>query len=276
MPSGCEGAGGRPRIAVNDLTLAYGDFVVQRALTFAVAPGEIFVIMGGSGCGKTTLLRHMIGLLRPARGEVLYDGQTYWGADENTREEMQRRFGVLFQGGALLSSMTLGENVALLLGEFTDLTPAEIADVVALKLALVGLAGFEDFYPAELSGGMMKRAGLARAMALDPDILFLDEPSAGLDPVTSSRLDELILQLRESLGCTFVVVTHELPSIFSIADTAAFLDPEARTMTALGNPHRLLAESKDPGVRAFLTRRAPAVGGAVTSAARPGQAEAPR
>jgi phospholipid/cholesterol/gamma-HCH transport system ATP-binding protein len=241
---------------VTDVTLAYGDFVVQRDLDFSVAPAEIFVIMGGSGCGKTTLLRHMIGLQRPARGDVLYDGESFWDADDETREVMQRRFGVLYQGGALLSSMTLAENVALPLGEFTDLTSAEIADIVALKLALVGLAGFEDFYPSELSGGMMKRAGLARAMALDPDILFLDEPSAGLDPVTSARLDDLILELRESLGCTFVVVTHELPSIFTIADTAAFLDPDARTMTALGNPHRLLAESTDAAVRGFLTRRA--------------------
>jgi phospholipid/cholesterol/gamma-HCH transport system ATP-binding protein len=181
---------------------------------------------------------------------------------------MQRRFGVLYQGGALLTSMTLGENVALPLGEFTDLTSAEIGDLVSLKLALVGLAGFEDFYPAELSGGMAKRAGLARAMALDPDILFLDEPSAGLDPVTSSRLDDLILELRESLGCTFVVVSHELPSIFTIADTAVFLDPETRTMTALGNPHRLLAESTDPALRAFLTRRTQP-GGAVATAAAP-------
>jgi phospholipid/cholesterol/gamma-HCH transport system ATP-binding protein len=256
MPSDSERAAMPPRIAVKDLTLAYGDFVVQRDLHFTVAPGEIFIIMGGSGCGKTTLLRHMIGLQRPGRGEVLYDGQSFWEADEETREVMQRRFGVLYQGGALLSSMTLGENVALPLGEFTDLTPAEIGDVVSLKLALVGLAGFEDFYPAELSGGMMKRAGLARAMALDPEILFLDEPSAGLDPVTSSRLDDLILELRESLGCTFVVVSHELASIFTIADTAAFLDPDARTMTAFGNPHRLLAELKDPRVLAFLTRRA--------------------
>jgi len=248
--------------------MAYGDFMVQRDLDFTVAPGEIFVIMGGSGCGKTTLLRHMIGLQRPAQGDVLYDGRSFWGADEETQEVMQRRFGVLYQGGALLSSMTLGENVALPLGEFTDLTAAEIGDIVALKLALVGLAGFEDFYSSELSGGMMKRAGLARAMALDPDILFLDEPSAGLDPVTSSRLDDLILQLRESLGCTFVVVSHELPSIFTIADTAAFLDPDARTMTALGNPHRLLAESTDPAVRAFLTRRAQP-GGAVASPASP-------
>jgi phospholipid/cholesterol/gamma-HCH transport system ATP-binding protein len=266
MPSASERAGAQSRIAVNDLTLAHGDFVVQRDLNFTVAPGEIFVIMGGSGCGKTTLLRHMIGLQRPARGEVLYDGRSFWGADEETREVMQRRFGVLYQGGALLTAMTLGENVALPLAEFSGLTSTEVSDIVALKLALVGLTGFEDFYPAELSGGMMKRAGLARAMALDPDILFLDEPSAGLDPVTSSRLDELILELRESLGCTFVVVTHELASIFTIADTAAFLDPNARTLTALGNPHRLLAESTDPAVRTFLTRRAQ-TGGAVAGGA---------
>lgn len=266
MPSDSERAATPPRIAVKDLTLAYGDFVVQRGLDFTVAPGKIFVIMGGSGCGKTTLLRHMIGLQRPARGDILYDGRSFWGADDDTRGIMQRRFGVLYQGGALLSSMTLGENVALPLAEFTDLTSAEISEIVSLKLALVGLAGFEDFYPAELSGGMTKRAGLARAMALDPEILFLDEPSAGLDPVTSSRLDDLILELRESLGCTFVVVSHELASIFTIADTAAFLDPDARTMTALGDPHRLLAESTDPAVRAFLTRRAQP-GGAVPSAA---------
>lgn len=266
MPSDFERAATPPRIAVKDLTLAYGDFVVQRDLDFTVAPGKIFVIMGGSGCGKTTLLRHMIGLQRPARGDILYDGRSFWGADDDTRGIMQRRFGVLYQGGALLSSMTLGENVALPLAEFTDLTSAEISEIVSLKLALVGLAGFEDFYPAELSGGMTKRAGLARAMALDPEILFLDEPSAGLDPVTSSRLDDLILELRESLGCTFVVVSHELASIFTIADTAAFLDPDARTMTALGDPHRLLAESTDPAVRAFLTRRAQP-GGAVPSAA---------
>jgi len=256
MPLASERAGTQSRIAVKDLTLAHGDFVVQRDIDFTVAPGEVFVIMGGSGCGKTTLLRHMIGLQRPVCGEVLYDGQSFWRADDETRELMQRRFGVLYQSGALLSSMTLGENVALPLREFTDLTSAEIGDIVALKLELVGLAGFEDFYPAQLSGGMMKRAGLARAMALDPDILFFDEPSAGLDPVTSSRLDELILELRDSLGCTFVVVSHELPSIFSIADTAAFLDPHARTMTALGNPRRLRDESTNPAVRAFLTRRA--------------------
>lgn len=268
MLSASERAGAPSRIAVRDLTLSHGDFLVQRNLGFTVAPGEIFVIMGGSGCGKTTLLRHMVGLHRPASGDVFYDGRSFWGADEEGREDMRRRFGVLYQSGALLSSMTLAENVGLPLGEFTDLRQAEIDDIVALKLALVGLAGFEDFYPAELSGGMVKRAGLARAMALDPDILFLDEPSAGLDPVTSSRLDELILELRESLSCTFVVVSHDLPSIFSIADTAAFLDPDARTMTALGNPRRLLAESTDPAVRAFLTRHA-RLGNPVASAAPP-------
>jgi len=268
MLSASERASAQPRIAVRDLTLAYGDFVVQRDLDFTVALGEIFVIMGGSGCGKRTLMRHMIGLHRPVRGDVLYDGRSFWDADEETREVVQRRFGVLYQGGALLTSMTLGENVALPLAEFTDLTPPEIADVVAFKLALVGLAGFEEFYPAELSGGMRKRAGLARAIALDPDILFVDEPSAGLDPVTSARLDELILELRESLGCTFVVVSHELQSIFAVADTAAFLDPNTRTMTALGNPHRLLSESTDPGLRAFLTRRARPEGAAASAASR--------
>src|SRR5882724_5046996 len=165
-------AGDPPRIRVVDLTMAYGDFVIQHDLNFAVARGEIFIIMGASGCGKSTLLRHLIGLLRPAKGEVLYDGESLWSAPPENRARMMRRFGVLYQSGALWSSMTLAENVALPLGEYTDLSPREIRDVVSLKLALVGLAGFEDFYPSEISGGMRKRAGLARAMALDPDILF--------------------------------------------------------------------------------------------------------
>src|SRR3989441_2055084 len=243
-----------PRITINDLTMAYGSFVIQRDLTFSIQPGEIFIIMGGSGCGKSTLLRHLIGLLRPATGEVLYDGQSLWAATAEKREHMMRRFGVLYQSGALWSSMTLAENVALPLGEYTDLSPDEIRDVVSLKLALVGLAGFEDFYPSEISGGMRKRAGLARAMALDPDILFFDEPSAGLDPLSSRRLDDLILDLRDSLGATIVVVTHELQSIFAIADNSVFLDGESKTMIASGNPKELLAGSKDPRVRAFLTR----------------------
>ncbi|HEV8227870.1 MAG TPA: ATP-binding cassette domain-containing protein [Methylomirabilota bacterium] len=243
-----------PRIHVVDLTMAYGDFVIQRDLTFDVAHGEIFIIMGGSGCGKSTLLRHLIGLIRPAKGDVLFDGVSFWGADDEERQLMVRRFGVLYQSGALWSSMTLAENIGLPLGEFTDLKPAQIREVASLKLALVGLGGFEDFYPSEISGGMQKRAGLARAMALDPDILFLDEPSAGLDPVSSRLLDDLILQLRDSLQCTVVAVTHELASIFTIADDSVYLDAETRTMLAHGNPRTLLTESKNPKIHAFLTR----------------------
>src|SRR5499427_5401324 len=243
-----------PRITIQDVTMAYGSFVIQHDLTFSIAPGEIFIIMGGSGCGKSTLLRHLIGLLRPAKGTVLYDGQSFWDATPEEREYMMRRFGVLYQSGALWSSMTLAENVALPLGEYTGLSPHEIRDIVSLKLALVGLAGFEDFYPSEISGGMRKRAGLARAMALDPDILFFDEPSAGLDPLSSRRLDDLILELRDSLGATVVVVTHELASIFTIADNGVLLDAESRTLIASGSPRVLREQSQDPRVRAFLTR----------------------
>jgi len=214
----------------------------------------VFVIMGGSGCGKSTLLRHLIGMKEPAKGDVLYDGNSFWSADEDARQAMQRKFGVLFQSGALWTSMTLAENVALPLSEHTALPAGEIAEIVRLKLALVGLKGFEEFYPSEISGGMNKRAGLARAIALDPEILFFDEPSAGLDPISSRNLDELILELRHSLGATVVVVTHELQSIFTIADDAVFLDAETRTMRARGNPKELLAHSTDPAVQAFLTR----------------------
>jgi phospholipid/cholesterol/gamma-HCH transport system ATP-binding protein len=257
-----------PRIRVADLTMAYGDFVIQRDLTFGVARGEIFIIMGGSGCGKSTLLRHLIGLIRPAKGDVLFDGTSFWGADDDGRQLMVRRFGVLYQSGALWSSMTLAENVGLPLGEFTDLTPAQIREVAALKLSLVGLGGFEDFYPSEISGGMQKRAGLARAMALDPDILFLDEPSAGLDPVSSRLLDDLILSLRDSLDCTVVAVTHELASIFAIGDNSVYLDAETRTMLTHGNPKTLLAESKDPKIHAFLTRGGQETAGTGSAGAR--------
>src|SRR5262245_25147733 len=198
-----------PRITIRDVTMAYGSFVIQHDLTFNIEPGQIFIIMGGSGCGKSTLLRHLIGLMQPAKGDVLYDGESFWTASPEDRERMMRRFGVLYQSGALWSSMTLAENVALPLGEYTALSAREIREVVALKLALVGLAGFEDFYPAEISGGMRKRAGLARAMALDPDILFFDETWAGLDPLSSRRLDDHIRQLADCLGDTAVVVTHE-------------------------------------------------------------------
>jgi phospholipid/cholesterol/gamma-HCH transport system ATP-binding protein len=245
---------GGNHIEVRDLTMAYGDFVIQRDLDFSIRRGDVFIIMGGSGCGKSTLLRHMIGLKSPAKGDVLYQGESFWSASDAERERMTRSFGVLYQSGALWSSMTLAENVGLPLGEYTSLDAAEIREVAALKLALVGLAGFEDFYPAEISGGMQKRAGLARAMALDPDILFFDEPSAGLDPVSSRRLDELILELRDSLGATVVVVTHELASIFTIGNNSVFLDPETKTMIAQGDPRELRDACENEKVRNFLLR----------------------
>src|SRR5579871_1917474 len=246
--------GSGPHIVVKNLDMAYGDFVIQRNLNFTIYHGDIFIIMGGSGCGKSTLLKHLVGLMAPAKGEVLIAGQDLWKADQAEQERIMRRFGILYQSGALWSSMTLAENVALPLGEFTDLNPLEIREIASLKLALVGLAGFEDFYPSEISGGMRKRAGLARAMALDPEILFFDEPSAGLDPISSRRLDDLILRLRDSLGATFVVVSHELNSIFTIADNSIFLDTHTRTMRVEGNPRELLKNSTDPYVREFLTR----------------------
>ena len=242
------------KIEIQNLTMAYGSYVVMRDITARVKPGSVFVIMGNSGSGKSTLLRHMIGLQRPAQGEVLYDGRSFWRLDDEARRAQLRKYGVLFQSGALWSSMTLAENVALPLVEYTDWSASEQEDIVRLKLALVGLSGFEGYYPAEISGGMRKRAGLARAMALDPEILFFDEPSAGLDPISSRNLDQLILELRDSLGTTVVVVTHELASIFMIADDAIFLDAETRTMRVQGNPRELLKHSPDMKLRAFLTR----------------------
>jgi phospholipid/cholesterol/gamma-HCH transport system ATP-binding protein len=241
------------RITVRDLTMAFGSFVVLRDVNFEVRRGSIFFIVGGSGCGKSTLLRHMIGLNEPAKGEVLYDDVNFTQAPPEERERMLRSVGVLYQSGALWSSMTLGENVGLPLGEFTSLSAAEIDEVATLKLALVGLKGFEDYFPSEISGGMQKRAGLARAMALDPDILFLDEPSAGLDPISSRLLDELIVGLRDSLGATIIIVSHELASILSIGDDCVFLDSDERTITARGKPHDLL-DSGNENVRRFLTR----------------------
>jgi len=247
---------GEDRITVRGLTMAFGDFVVMHDLDFTVKRGSIFFIMGGSGCGKSTLLRHMIGLNEPAKGEVLYDDVNFTTASPEEREQMRRGFGVLYQSGALWSSMTLAENVGLPLGEFTRLSPEEIDEVAALKLALVGLRGFEDYFPSEISGGMQKRAGLARAMALDPDILFLDEPSAGLDPITSRLLDQLIVGLRDSLGATIVIVSHELASILSIGDDSIFLDTETRTLGARGKPSELLEHTDNDNVRRFLTRTA--------------------
>lgn len=246
--------GSKPHITVRDLTMAYGTFVLMRDLNFTINHGDVFIIMGGSGCGKSTLLRHLIGLNEPARGEIFYEGDSFTRADPERKEAMLRRMGVLFQSGALWSSMTLAENIGLLLEEYTDLRPAEIREVASLKLALVGLKGFEDYYPSQISGGMQKRAGLARAMALDPEILFFDEPSAGLDPISSRLLDDLILELRDSLGATVAVVTHELASIFTIGNNSVFLDPESKTMIASGDPKELLAHSQDPRVIRFLTR----------------------
>ncbi len=243
-----------PHISIENLTMAYGDFLIQRDLTFTINRGDIFIIMGGSGCGKSTLLRHLVGLKRPAKGDVRYEGESFWNAQPESRAGRMKQFGVLFQSGALWSSMTLAENVELPLAEYTNLTPDEIREIVSFKLALVGLAGFEEFYPNEISGGMQKRAGLARAMALDPEILFFDEPSAGLDPISSRRLDELILELRDSLGATVVIVTHELASIFAIGTNSVFLDAETKTMLAVGSPRMLLEESADHKIQTFLTR----------------------
>jgi len=242
------------QIVIDNLTLAYGDFVIQTDLNFTVNRGDIFIIMGGSGCGKSTLLKSMIGLKSPDKGDVLYDGTSFWASYDLQRETMKRKFGTTFQAGALWSSMTLAENIGLALKQYTDLSDAGIRDVAAYKLMLVGLAGFEDYYPNEISGGMMKRAGLARAMALDPEILFFDEPSAGLDPISAKLLDDLILELRDSLGTTIVVVTHELASIFAIGNNSVFLDPVTRTQLATGDPRELRDNHENLVVRNFLQR----------------------
>jgi phospholipid/cholesterol/gamma-HCH transport system ATP-binding protein len=241
-------------IRVSDLTMAFGDFVLMRDLNFEIRRGEVFVIMGGSGCGKSTLLMHLLGLLEPRSGSIWYGDTNFTTLAEDEREPIVRRTGVLFQTGALWSHMTLQENVSLAMEEMTDLDPEEIADQAQLKLALVGLRGFEGYYPSEISGGMRKRAGLARAMALDPEVLFFDEPSAGLDPLSARRLDELILELSQSLGTTVVLVTHELDSIFTVANNSVFLDTETRTQADVGNPRDLRDHSRSSTVRSFLRR----------------------
>ena len=244
-------------LRVNNLRLAYGDYEVLKGVSFHALRGECLVVMGGSGCGKSTLLKSMVGLLEPLDGEVTVDSQNIWSLDVDVQEAVLRKFGVLFQGGALWGSMNLLENVSLPLEIYTDLNPSEIEGLARYKLNLVGLSGYSEFYPAQLSGGMKKRAGLARAMALDPDILFLDEPSAGLDPINSHRLDNLINELKESLGITFVVVTHELASIFDIADYSIFLDGKKKTLVDQGKPADLRENSKFEEVRAFLHRGIP-------------------
>jgi phospholipid/cholesterol/gamma-HCH transport system ATP-binding protein len=243
-----------PSMEVRGLTMRYGPLVIMSELSFSVERGEVFVIMGGSGSGKSTLLKHLIGLKPPSEGEILFDGENFGAADAVARKAMLRRMGVLYQNGALWGGLTLAENVALPLEEFTDLDAGAIAEVVGLKLALVGLRGFEAFYPAAISGGMRKRAALARAIALDPEVLFFDEPSSGLDPISASRLDDLIVELSASFGTTIVVVSHDLASIFRIADRALFLDIEQKTMTALGDPAELRDHPPSEEVQRFLTR----------------------
>ncbi len=244
----------KPHIVVKDLTMAFGDFVLQQNLTFTINRGDIFIIMGGSGCGKSTLLRHLVGLQRPAKGKVFYGDTSFWDTDRTEQKRILKKVGILYQSGALWSSMTIAENISLPLLLYTDLSKEEIREIASFKCSLVGLSGFEDYYPSEISGGMKKRAGLARAIALDPEILFFDEPSAGLDPISAHLLDELILETCDSLGATVVVVTHELASIFAIGNNSVFLDADTKTMIAGGNPKRLLSECKNPMVHDFLTR----------------------
>ena len=242
-------------IEIDGVECRYGERTVLENVSFAVKRGEIFFIIGGNGCGKSTLLRHLIGLRQPTRGTVRYSGRDFTHAQHAERQTLLRTFGVLYQGGALWSSMTLHENVALPLELYTDLSVKDRADVVALKLAQVGLAGYGDYYPGQLSGGMQRRAGLARALALDPDIVFFDEPSAGLDPVTSLKLDELVQQIHATLGTTIVIVSHELASIFGIAHRVVMLDRDARGVIAEGDPRALRDRSDNPRVREFLNRR---------------------
>lgn len=243
-----------PHITVSDVAIGFSGRALLEHLDFEVRRGEIFVILGGSGCGKSTLLRHMIGFDKPMRGTILVDGKP---------PELGSGlpgFGVLFQAGALFGSMTLGQNVALPLETWTNLSRADVAEVVRSKLRLVGLGGFENHLPAELSGGMKKRAGIARALALDPPLVFLDEPSAGLDPITSAELDELIMTLSRSLGMTLVIVTHELASIFAIGQRCVMLDREAKGMIALGEPRELRDHGTNPTVAAFFNRKVPESG----------------
>ncbi|MGO9146882.1 MAG: ABC transporter ATP-binding protein [Desulfomonilia bacterium] len=241
-------------ITVDDVTLAYDSYLVLKDLSFTIARGDIFIIMGGNGCGKSTLLKIMIGLKPPAKGRVFYDDISFWDADPHVRNRILKRVGILYQRNALWSSMTLAENIALPLEEYTELGSRQVGEIVSLKLSLVGLSGFENHYPSVISGGMQKRAALARAMALDPEILFFDEPSAGLDPVNARLLDDLILELSESQKTTVVVITHDLSSIFAIGNNSIFLDPEAKTIIASGNPKNLMENSQDPKVQTFLTR----------------------
>jgi phospholipid/cholesterol/gamma-HCH transport system ATP-binding protein len=244
----------QPAITVTGLSCGYDGTAILEDINFTVTPGEVLFIIGGSGCGKSTLLRNMIGIHRPQAGQVSFFGEPFNFDDATARRAMLKSFGVLYQSSALWSSFTLRENVSLPLEEYTSLNKREIEEIATLKLAQVGLTGFEDYYPSEISGGMKKRAGLARALALDPQIVFLDEPSAGLGPITSRKLDELVLQIRELFGTTLVVVSHELASIFSIADRVIMLDKAEKGIIAQGPPRELAGTSRDPRVTEFLQR----------------------
>jgi len=246
----------KPIIQVQDVTVAYGDFVVMKDINFEVQQGEIFIILGGSGCGKSTLLKNMISLIRPVKGKVLIDGADIVTAEGNQLRDILRKIGVMYQNGALFGSMNIMENICIVFEEFTDL-PKEAMELIALmKLKIVGLQDAAYKMPSELSGGMRKRAAIARAMALDPKIIFLDEPGAGLDPITSAQLDELILELSRTLKITFVIVTHELPSIFAVADRVIMLDKNKKTIIAAGSPQQLRDNSDNPWVRQFFNRQA--------------------
>ncbi len=242
------------KITGKNITVAYGDYVLLKDADFTVNKGDIFIIMGSSGGGKSSLLRVITGLMPPATGDVFIDGENFSGGSPEVRDKIMRRTGILYQSGALFSSMTLGENVALPLQQYTDYSPKLISELVDLKLSLVGLGGFNDFYPSELSGGMKKRAGLARALALDPEILYFDEPSAGLDPVSSKHLDDLILDINHSLGTTLVIVTHELASIYAIGNNSIFLDSATKSIIGRGNPKDLVKNPPNETVYNFLTR----------------------
>lgn len=243
-------------ITVNNLTMAYGTRVIQQEVSFSVTRGDIFVIMGGSGCGKSSLLKHLLGLIEPAEGYIEYAGVNFTQASDQERQQLRRRWGITYQSGGLISAMTLAENVALPLEQYSDYSRGDIDEIIALKLALVGLDGYQNYLPSEISGGMRKRAALARAIAMEPEILFFDEPSAGLDPISSRRLDDLILQLQESTGATVVMVTHELASIFAIANRAIYLDAESQRMIDSGDPKWMRDNSQHAIVRQFLQRQA--------------------